>query len=123
MDHRKAIGLPPKPSLVAHLQENGVELSANQAKVAEWIDNLDDDTINAVMGIIKAAGGVDQQLFIPLKEASRRLNMCVPKLQEFSRSHYKGFPAVLDGNKYKVNARMLPEWADRFTVDAIEGRL
>ena len=84
-------------------------------------DGNPQDLIKAVAECIIKAMSDDEILFIPLKEASRRLDTCVPKLQEYARSHYKGFPAVLDGNKYKVNPRMLPEWADRITMDAIEG--
>lgn len=102
--------------------ENRVEWDPKKKILRVVAVGLGPELIREVVDCVLDAAGEDTQLFIPLKEASQRLDICIPKLQEFSRSHYKGFPAVLDGNKYKVNARMLPDWADRYTADAIEGR-
>lgn len=82
----------------------------------------DVELVREVAECVLTAAEADKELFIPLKEAGRRLNMCAPKLQGYARAHYKGCPAVLEGNKYLFNARMLPDWADRLTLDAIEGR-
>lgn len=90
-------------------------------KVISKKDESPETLIQMIAECVFKAFTEEQEIFIPLKEASRRLDTCVPKLQEYARSHYKGFPAILDGNKYKVNARMLPAWADRITVEAIEG--
>ena len=75
---------------------------------------------DAVAECVIDAVRTEQPLFIGMKEASALLNMCAPKLQGYARTHYKGCPAVLEGNKYLFNARLLPAWVDRLTQDAIE---
>ncbi len=81
--------------------------------------------VKVIAECVAEAAREDEVLFIPLKEASRRLSICIPTLQGYARTHYEGFPAIRDqeGGAWKVNARMLPEWADRITQKAIEGRI
>lgn len=66
---------------------------------------------------VKEGGPTVEKIFISSKEAAQLLGICVTKVQELCRSRYKGFPGMLDGNKYRINASLLPEWAKRVTEE------
>ena len=60
------------------------------------------------------------KIFLTTEEAAEILGICPEKVRELCRSNYKGFPGFLDGNKYRVNSNMLPQWADKYTEEMIE---
>lgn len=60
-------------------------------------------------------------IFINTKDAAQLLHLNVIKVQGLCKSKYKGFPAILAGNKFLINRLLLDAWAQKVTEE--EGTL
>ena len=113
--------------LIGQSQETSQVIGKIDYVIAFLTDSLERsaDNMNLIDAIVKLTEAKSNlittgKIFLSTGEAAERLGMCPEKVRELCRSNYKGFPGVLDGNKFRVNSNMLQQWADEYTKEMIQ---